>query len=46
MSVVSDYELLAQRIRSDQLSAAQVAAHFEDAAFRAWYEARFGVVGN
>lgn len=46
MSLVTDYELLAQCIRSDQLSAAQVAAHFEDPHFRAWYQARYGRVSG
>lgn len=31
------YELIAACIRSDQCSAAQVAAHMQDADFAAWY---------
>lgn len=35
------YELLAICIRSDQLSAAQVAEHFKDEVFAAWYGKRY-----
>jgi hypothetical protein len=32
-----EYELIAECIRSGQLSAAQVEAHMQDAHFAAWY---------
>lgn len=38
---MDNYELLAQCIRSDQLSAAQVEAHMQDVDFAAWYRQRY-----
>ena len=35
------YELLAECIRSDQLSASQVQKEFEDEAFKTWYKRKY-----
>jgi len=37
------YQLLADCIRSGQLSAQQIAAVMRDEVFRAWYEVKYGV---
>jgi hypothetical protein len=38
-----NYELLAQCIRSGQLSAAQIAEHMKDEVFAAWYGKRYPI---